>query len=91
MISEAKKCGLRLILCLVNNWDDFGGKKQYVQWARDEGQNLSGDDDFYSNAVIKGYYKNHVKVCVMYILETDVQFSTQYCYFIVEHVCETLL
>ncbi|GJW92042.1 putative mannan endo-1,4-beta-mannosidase 9 [Tanacetum coccineum] len=61
VISEAKKCGLRLILCLVNNWDDFGGKKQYVEWARDEGQYLSGDDDFYSNVVIKGYYKNHVK------------------------------
>ncbi|KAJ0823774.1 putative mannan endo-1,4-beta-mannosidase [Helianthus annuus] len=62
VISEAKRHGLYLILSLVNNWDDFGGKKQYVQWARDHGgQYLNSDDEFFSNAVVKGYYKNHVK------------------------------
>ncbi|KAL4578074.1 hypothetical protein LXL04_014190 [Taraxacum kok-saghyz] len=62
VISEAKKCGLYLILSLVNNWDDFGGKKQYVQWGRDHGaQNLNSDDDFFSNVVVKGYYRNHIK------------------------------
>ncbi|XP_071687337.1 putative mannan endo-1,4-beta-mannosidase 9 [Rutidosis leptorrhynchoides] len=61
VISEAKKHGLHLILSLVNNWDDFGGKKQYCQWAKDEGQYLSSDDDFFSNDVTRGYYKNHVK------------------------------
>ncbi|KAI3667163.1 hypothetical protein L6452_42212 [Arctium lappa] len=62
VISEAKQNGLHLILSLVNNWDDFGGKKQYVQWARDHGgQYLNSDDEFFSNVVVKGYYKNHVK------------------------------
>nr|XP_043609589.1 putative mannan endo-1,4-beta-mannosidase 9 [Erigeron canadensis] len=61
VISEAKKYGLRLILSLVNNWDDFGGKKQYVQWARDQGHHLNNDDEFFSNDVTRGYYKNHVK------------------------------
>ena len=62
VISEAKKYGLRLILSLVNNWDDFGGKKQYVQWARDRGQYVNSDDEFFTNVVVKGYYKNHLKV-----------------------------
>lgn len=62
MISEAKKFGVYVILSFVNNFSDFGGRKQYVQWARDRGQPISSDDDFYSNAVIKGYYKDHIKV-----------------------------
>lgn len=56
MISEAKEYGIKLILSLVNNWDDFGGKKQYVR------QSLNSDDEFFTNATVKGYYKNHVKV-----------------------------
>lgn len=65
VISEAKKYGIHLILSLVNNWDDFGGKKQYVQWARDHGgQYLNSDDDFFTNVVVKGYYKNHLKVYI---------------------------
>ncbi|BFG24050.1 hypothetical protein CerSpe_103240 [Prunus speciosa] len=61
VISEAKKFGVYVILSFVNNFSDFGGRKQYVQWARDRGQPISSDDDFYSNAVIKGYYKDHIK------------------------------
>ncbi|KAH0982230.1 hypothetical protein GBA52_009407 [Prunus armeniaca] len=61
VISEAKKFGVHVILSFVNNFSDFGGRKQYVQWARDRGQPISSDDDFYSNAVIKGYYKDHIK------------------------------
>ncbi|KAK9057739.1 hypothetical protein SSX86_022577 [Deinandra increscens subsp. villosa] len=62
VISEAKKYKLHLILSLVNNCDDFGGKKQYVQWAKDHGgQYLDNDDEFFCNDVVKGYYKNHVK------------------------------
>ncbi|KAL6132864.1 hypothetical protein ACLB2K_065103 [Fragaria x ananassa] len=61
VISEAKKYGVYLILSLVNNYEAFGGRKQYVQWAREQGQSLSSDDDFYSNVVVKGFYKNHVK------------------------------
>lgn len=66
MISEAKKYGVYLILSLVNNYEAFGGRKQYVQWAREQGQSLSSDDDFYSNVVVKGFYKNHVKVTCIY-------------------------
>ncbi|KAL3845101.1 hypothetical protein ACJIZ3_002504 [Penstemon smallii] len=61
VVSEANKYGIYLILSFVNNWDDFGGKKQYVQWARDAGQYMNNDDDFFTNFVTKGYFKNHVK------------------------------
>ncbi|CAI9099603.1 OLC1v1036451C1 [Oldenlandia corymbosa var. corymbosa] len=61
VISEARKYGIRLILSFVNNYNDFGGRGQYAQWARNSGAQISGDDDFYTHPVIKGYYKDHVK------------------------------
>ena len=66
MISEARKNGIRLVLTLSNNYQDFGGRPQYVNWARNAGVQVNNDDDFYINPVIKGYYKNHVKVKFMY-------------------------
>ncbi|XP_059281392.1 mannan endo-1,4-beta-mannosidase 4-like [Lycium ferocissimum] len=62
VISEAKKYGIHLILALVNNWEALGGKKQYVAWARQRGQQLKSDDDFFTNPMVKWFYKNHVKV-----------------------------
>ncbi|KAJ1417201.1 Glycoside hydrolase, family 5 [Sesbania bispinosa] len=61
VISEAGKYGVRLILSLVNNWNDYGGKNKYVQWARERGENVNNDDDFFTHPVVKQYYKNHVK------------------------------
>ncbi|KHN12618.1 Mannan endo-1,4-beta-mannosidase 4, partial [Glycine soja] len=61
IISEAGKNGIRLILSLVNNWNDYGGKSQYVQWARERGQYVNNDDDFFTHPIVKEYYKNHVK------------------------------
>ncbi|CAN4098024.1 unnamed protein product [Withania somnifera] len=65
VISKARKYGIRLILSLVNNYKDFGGRNQYAQWARNAGiQNVSSEDDFYTHPVLKVYYKNHVKKIV---------------------------
>ncbi|KAL0360210.1 UNVERIFIED_CONTAM: Mannan endo-1,4-beta-mannosidase 2 [Sesamum radiatum] len=61
VVSEAAKNKVRLILSLVNNYQDFGGRPQYVDWAKNGGVRTSSDDDFYTNAVVKQYYKNHVK------------------------------
>ncbi|KAL5845134.1 hypothetical protein ACOSQ3_011208 [Xanthoceras sorbifolium] len=61
VISEAKKNGIKLVLSFVNNYDQFGGKKQYVNWARNQGQSISSDDEFFTNSVVKEYYKNHIK------------------------------
>ncbi|XP_028770945.1 LOW QUALITY PROTEIN: mannan endo-1,4-beta-mannosidase 4-like [Neltuma alba] len=61
VISEAGKYGVRLILTLVNNWKEYGGKTQYVKWARERGQSVSSDDGFFNHPVVKQYYKNHIK------------------------------
>jgi len=60
-ISEAKKFNIKLVLSLVNNYDNYGGRKQYVEWAKNKGVSVSTEDDFYTNSEVKGYYKNHVK------------------------------
>lgn len=62
VVSEAKKYNIRLILSLVNNWNDYGGKPQYAKWGKEAGLNLGDDDDFFSDATLKTYYKNHTKV-----------------------------
>ncbi|CAM8897619.1 unnamed protein product [Rhodiola kirilowii] len=61
VVSEAKKYKIRLVLSLVNNWDAYGGKPQYVKWGKDAGLNLTSDDDFFSDPTLKGYYKANVQ------------------------------
>jgi len=62
VISEARRYGIKVILSFANNYESFGGKKQYVNWARSHGQYLNSDDEFFRNSVVKGYYKNHIMV-----------------------------
>ncbi|CAK9152361.1 unnamed protein product [Ilex paraguariensis] len=61
VIAEARRYGIKLVLSLANNYENFGGKKQYVNWARSKGQYLTSDDDFFRNPVVKGFYKNHIR------------------------------
>ncbi|XP_042477877.1 mannan endo-1,4-beta-mannosidase 6-like [Macadamia integrifolia] len=62
VIAEAKKHQIRLILCLVNNLDAFGGKDQYVKWAQEAGVDVSSStDSFFSHPTIKRYYKNYIR------------------------------
>nr|XP_043612129.1 mannan endo-1,4-beta-mannosidase 6-like [Erigeron canadensis] len=61
VVSEAKRYRIRLTLSLINNWEDYGGKPQYVKWGKEAGLNLTNDDDFFSNPTLKSYYKSHVK------------------------------
>ncbi|KQK18483.1 hypothetical protein BRADI_1g42770v3 [Brachypodium distachyon] len=62
VIYEARRNNIRLILCLVNNLDNFGGKAQYVKWAQAAGANLTNStDSFFYHPTIKGYYKDYVK------------------------------
>lgn len=53
---QAGLLGLKLVVVLVNNWDDFGGMDQYVNWFGG-----TGHDDFYTNPDIKAAYKNYVR------------------------------
>lgn len=55
-VSEAKKRGIRVVIVLTNNWGDFGGMQQYVDWF-----NGTHHDDFYKDINIKDAYKNYVK------------------------------
>ncbi|CAL5052625.1 unnamed protein product [Urochloa decumbens] len=62
VIYEARRNHIRLILCLVNNLDNFGGKAQYVQWAQAAGANVTNStDSFFFHPTIRGYYKEYVK------------------------------
>ncbi|KAJ0977227.1 hypothetical protein J5N97_012701 [Dioscorea zingiberensis] len=61
VIAEARRYKIYLILSLVNNYKDYGGRAQYVQWASNAGEAVNGEDDFYTNPLVKQYYKNHVK------------------------------
>ncbi|KAJ0025445.1 hypothetical protein Pint_07083 [Pistacia integerrima] len=60
VISEARNYRIQLILSLSNNYHDFGGRPQYVNWGRAAGVSINSDDDFYTNEVVKRYFKNHV-------------------------------
>lgn len=62
VIAEAEKHGIRLILSLVNNDSYFGGRPQYVKWAQGIGENVTSVDEFYTNKIIKQFYKNYTKV-----------------------------
>uniref|UniRef100_A0A7N0VEI4 mannan endo-1,4-beta-mannosidase n=1 Tax=Kalanchoe fedtschenkoi TaxID=63787 RepID=A0A7N0VEI4_KALFE len=65
VIVVARRRGVRLILSLVNNLDAFGGKDQYVRWAREAGIDASSStDSFFSDPTIKEYYKAYIKAIV---------------------------
>ena len=62
VIYQAGQNGVRLLLSLVNNWEDYGGKAQYVKWAKADGEDVDDEDDFFTNHKCRKYFKNHVKV-----------------------------
>jgi mannan endo-1,4-beta-mannosidase len=55
VIYKAGQLGLKVVLPLVNNWKDFGGMDQYVQWAGGQYH-----DDFYTSTKIRSWYKNWI-------------------------------
>jgi mannan endo-1,4-beta-mannosidase len=66
-IYQAHRDGLRLIVPLVNNWNDFGGMDAYVCWRLCTQANSTGQcaykcfvgyhDDFYTDPTIVSWYK----------------------------------
>ncbi|KAK9726136.1 hypothetical protein RND81_05G192700 [Saponaria officinalis] len=65
VIVEARKNRIRLILSLVNNLNVFGGKDQYVKWAKEAGVDItSSADPFFADSTIKGYYKSYIKAII---------------------------
>ncbi len=72
VIAEAKKYGIYLILSLVNNWNNYGGKQQYVTWAAEQSgcnddkeeddNDTPNPDTFYTNPTIQTWFKNYMEV-----------------------------
>lgn len=57
IITVASKYDIKLIPVLVNNWKDYGGKKQYLDWAGETG---GAEDSFYSDEEAKKIFKNYI-------------------------------
>jgi mannan endo-1,4-beta-mannosidase len=55
ILNKSKSLGIRLIIPLVNNWNDFGGMNQYVTWC-----GLPHHDYFYNSSCAKDNYTNYV-------------------------------
>ncbi|KAG7535792.1 Glycoside hydrolase family 5 [Arabidopsis thaliana x Arabidopsis arenosa] len=60
-LAEARRHGIKIILSFANNYESFGGRKQYVDWARSRGRPVSSEDDFFTDSLVKDFYKNHIK------------------------------
>jgi len=57
VIADAKVYHVRLIPVLVNNWTDYGGVQQYLNWT---GQNPNDQDAFYTNPATVSLFKNYI-------------------------------
>ncbi len=60
VIAKAKEKKMYLILTLVNNLNDYGGVKQYVDWSPTAVE--KNHDDFFTDINTRQYYKDHVRV-----------------------------
>ena len=70
-IKKAGDCGIKLIIPFVNNWDEYGGMRQYVDWSPttdktyQDASQYSNEwkqyhDQFYFDTNTKNYYKDHI-------------------------------
>ncbi len=55
VLKEANERGLRVLLTLVNNWNDYGGMNQYVDWSA----TAAVHDDFYTDPSCLEWYRGH--------------------------------
>ena len=53
-LAAADARGVRVILTLVNNWDDFGGMNRYTLWRF----GTTNHDQFYTDATIRQWFKD---------------------------------
>ena len=59
VIAKAKERNIYLILTLVNNMNDYGGAKQYVDWSPTA--LMKEHNEFFTDANVRQYYKDHIK------------------------------
>ncbi|MFG2044156.1 cellulase family glycosylhydrolase [Dactylosporangium sp. NPDC048998] len=60
VLKAARDRGIRLVIPLTNNWSDFGGMDQYVRWRVSQTQAEGHHDDFYTDPVIRGWFKDWI-------------------------------
>ncbi|QDG53879.1 hypothetical protein FIV42_24985 [Persicimonas caeni] len=60
VVWQAGRRGLRLILALVNHWDDYGGRRRYAAWS----STAKRADDFYRDAACRRCYRHHARTLV---------------------------
>ncbi len=61
IISLARQHHIRLIIVLTNNWQDYGGKEQYLLWT---GNNPETEILFYQDVQVKELFKNYINKVV---------------------------
>ncbi|KAJ6830339.1 mannan endo-1,4-beta-mannosidase 2-like [Iris pallida] len=62
VIVEARRHGIRLLLGLSDDLPSYGGKRQYVKWAWEEGIGMSSSNDsFFVDPSIRSYFKTYLK------------------------------
>ena len=71
-VKQAEDQGVRYILCLTNNWNDFGGMPTYVRNMLGDGQSQT---NFYNNPTIVNKFKDYVTTIVNRYKESPAIFS----------------
>jgi hypothetical protein len=61
VLADARARGLRVIVTLSNYWDDFGGIKQYLAWAKLPTDGFGARDRFFSDEKTRAYYRAHLQ------------------------------
>ncbi|EEH56784.1 glycoside hydrolase family 5 protein, partial [Micromonas pusilla CCMP1545] len=63
LIVESARRDIRLLLCLTNYWEDYGGAIAYVNWAhaagerRADGHSLDRQEDFFTSQLCRAWFK----------------------------------
>lgn len=56
VIAKCEEYGVKIVLPLVNNWPEYGGVPQYLEWS----PTASEHADFFTDAECKDIYKDYV-------------------------------
>jgi len=59
VIAKAKKKGIYLVLSFGNNWNNYGGIKQYVDWSPTTAN--KEHNEFFTDKNTRQYYKDNIK------------------------------
>ena len=60
-VQQAESQGIKFIMCLTNNWNDFGGMPTYVNNLVSNG---ASQTNFYNNPVVVNQFKKYVNTIV---------------------------